>query len=456
MVDTDVARWEQDFVAEPVHVAEARRAVSAYAASIGVPDEIVRDIALAVSEAATNAVIHAFVGREPGLLRIVAVPGDDELRISVVDDGSGLVPRSDSPGLGLGLPTIGQLTESFDIRDGHDGRGTEVRMVFGVPGMRAPAPPVTAEDWRFELLAEVARLAGTGWPGPGVERLVELLVPRIADACAVDLVEQGVPHRVAARVDDDPELSAWLAARRPPAAIMSDILDVLRRGDLHITSVDATSNAALAQDDADIERMEAARLAWWVNVPLMDGDVLLGSLGIGLRAERPAPGDQLSFLAALGERAARGLANRQVLDELRRTRERLEGVLGALSEAVTVHDREGRFVYVNTAAVHLLGAGSAEEILRAEPGDLAGRFEILDADGNRIGLDDLPGQQLARGERARPLLSRSTNLITGRTWWLYTRSQFLEGDDSLIVNVIEDVTRREEAERRLRALGEEP
>ena len=436
-------------------MAEARRAVSAYAASIGVPDEIGRDIALAVSEAATNAVIHAFVGREPGLLRLVAEPGDGTLTVSVVDNGSGLVPRSDSPGLGLGLPTIGQLTESFDIRDGHDGSGTEVRMVFAVPGMRAPRPAPVHEDWRFELLAEVARLAGTGWPGPGVERLVELLVPRIAEACAVDLVEQGVPHRVAARFDHDEELSQWLAARRPPAAVMDEILDVLRAGDIHITAVSPESNAALAQLETDVAHMEAAKLAWWVNVPLTDGDVLLGSLGLGLGPDRPTPAEQLPFLAALGERAARGLANRQVLDELRRTRERLEGVLGALSEAITVHDHHGRYVYVNAAAIELLGAASATEVLQASSEELAGRFDIVGADGAPVPLEDLPGVRLAAGKPTEPLLTRSTEKATGRVRWLQTSSSYLEGDDSLIVNVIEDVTRREEAERRLRELGED-
>src|SRR5687767_7789922 len=187
MLDTDVARWQRDFPAEPAAVSHVRRAVTARAVELGATEELSRDVALAVSEAATNVVVHAFVDQTPGLLRVVVEPLDGRLAISVVDNGSGLVPRSDSPGIGLGLPTIGQLTESFDIRDGPDGTGTEVRMVFTAPGVEAPVHTVPQEDWRFELLGEVARTAGSSWPGPGLERLLGLLVPKVADACAVDL-----------------------------------------------------------------------------------------------------------------------------------------------------------------------------------------------------------------------------------------------------------------------------
>ena len=74
------------------------------------------------------------------------------------------------------------------------------------------------------MLAEVARLTGTGWPGEGVERLLDLLVPAIADACAIDLVEADGP--VASRpVHGDPaDATAWLTARRPPEHVLQTLL----------------------------------------------------------------------------------------------------------------------------------------------------------------------------------------------------------------------------------------
>ena len=142
-------------------------------------------------------------------------------------------------------------------------------------------------------------------------------------------------------------------------------------------------------------------LAHWVNLPLQVSDQLLGSLGLGLSPARSAPEEQLPFLQALADRAARGFANTQLISELRRTRQRLERILGVLAEAVTVHDERGKLVYANAAAATLLGAESVEELLAAEPGELAARFIITREDGTPVLEGDLPGQRLLAARRRR-------------------------------------------------------
>ena len=49
----------------------------------------------------------------------------------IADDGRGMPPRSDSPGLGLGLPLISDLATSLEIADG-DGSGTVLHMTFAL------------------------------------------------------------------------------------------------------------------------------------------------------------------------------------------------------------------------------------------------------------------------------------------------------------------------------------
>src|SRR5689334_7784224 len=81
-----------------------RRAVRAFAARCGVRDEPA--VTLAVSEAATNAIVHAFAGRDAGEIAVEAYCEQDHLCVIVADDGAGMKPRPDSPGIGLGLPLI--------------------------------------------------------------------------------------------------------------------------------------------------------------------------------------------------------------------------------------------------------------------------------------------------------------------------------------------------------------
>ena len=65
----------------------------------------------------------------------------------------------------------------------------------------------------------------------------------------------------------------------------------------------------------------------------------------------------LAVIAARTRQRATAMAaaNQALAVELRGTRAQLDGILGALAEAVTVHDERGATVYANRAAAELLG-----------------------------------------------------------------------------------------------------
>jgi anti-sigma regulatory factor (Ser/Thr protein kinase)/PAS domain-containing protein len=116
----------------PASVGELRHALSAELEGLPVPAALVEDIGLAVSEAATNAVLHAYLGdSNPGTLVLSARVMDDRVHVVVRDHGRGMTPRPDSPGLGLGLPLMTRLADAVQISTHPDG-GTEVRMTFTV------------------------------------------------------------------------------------------------------------------------------------------------------------------------------------------------------------------------------------------------------------------------------------------------------------------------------------
>ena len=93
-----------------------------------VSDQVLADIKLAVTEACTNVVVHAYPDVE-GPLGVRASVEDGIVTIVVVDRGRGITPRPDSPGLGLGLPLIATLADSLELGTGDEGE-TEVRMTF--------------------------------------------------------------------------------------------------------------------------------------------------------------------------------------------------------------------------------------------------------------------------------------------------------------------------------------
>ena len=109
---------------------QARRVVTDWAQSHLEDRAVISDIALAITEAATNAVLHAYNDHgSAGTIEIEAEAHADHVQLTVRDEGSGLRPRVDSPGLGLGLSLISQVADATDIRTPEDG-GTEVMMRF--------------------------------------------------------------------------------------------------------------------------------------------------------------------------------------------------------------------------------------------------------------------------------------------------------------------------------------
>jgi len=117
------------FAARADHVGAVRRAVRAYACEHAVADP--DHVALAVSEVVTNAVIHAYVGAPaPGEVEVVArCIEDDGLEVDVCDEGRGMIPRVDSPGLGVGLAVVASVAQQVEIEARPTG-GTRVFMVF--------------------------------------------------------------------------------------------------------------------------------------------------------------------------------------------------------------------------------------------------------------------------------------------------------------------------------------
>jgi serine/threonine-protein kinase RsbW len=101
--------------ARPENVAVVRHVLGAFAEALHLPVDVIEDMRLAVTEACTNVVRHAYDGVEPGPLEIVIRPVGEALDVIVTDHGRGIGPSPDTAGPGLGLPLIAALTHSLEI-----------------------------------------------------------------------------------------------------------------------------------------------------------------------------------------------------------------------------------------------------------------------------------------------------------------------------------------------------
>jgi len=115
--------------ARPENVAVVRHVLGAFAEALQLPDPVIEDMRLAVTEACTNVVRHAYSDGEPGPVEILIRPEGDTLQVVVSDRGRGLTPSSDTAGPGLGLPLIAALAHSLEIEQAPS-CGSRLRMSF--------------------------------------------------------------------------------------------------------------------------------------------------------------------------------------------------------------------------------------------------------------------------------------------------------------------------------------
>ncbi len=127
---------ELSLPARAENIALIRHAFGALGETLAVDEELLSDVRLAVTEACSNVVVHAYADRTPGPLEVLAALSDGTLTVLVRDEGPGIAPHPDSPGLGLGLPLIASLAESVQLGRDEQER-TEVCMTFSLSDGRA-------------------------------------------------------------------------------------------------------------------------------------------------------------------------------------------------------------------------------------------------------------------------------------------------------------------------------
>lgn len=131
------------FPAKPDYLVLARLALSGTLRHLGLDDEEVGDLKLAVTEACGNVVKHAY-DDGPGPVDVAFLLHPDRLVVIVEDQGAGIgrAPAHPEPPegpleSGMGMAIISAIVDEHDVGPGADGRGTVVRMTKYLAG--APA-----------------------------------------------------------------------------------------------------------------------------------------------------------------------------------------------------------------------------------------------------------------------------------------------------------------------------
>jgi serine/threonine-protein kinase RsbW len=122
--------------AKPGYIALSRLALTGLARVRPFADETLADLKLAITEACSNSVRHAYPGGE-GTVAIEYWLEGDRIAIEVVDDGTGFDhepqaadgPNGDLAEGGLGIAIIRSIADELEVGRRGDGPGSRLRFV---------------------------------------------------------------------------------------------------------------------------------------------------------------------------------------------------------------------------------------------------------------------------------------------------------------------------------------
>jgi serine/threonine-protein kinase RsbW len=121
--------------AKPEYIALGRLALTGLLRTRAIGAEVIADLKLALTEACSNSIRHAYGGGREGTVEIRYELDGERLRVEVADDGGGFDPallRADAEDLdegGLGIAIIRAVTDELAVGPRRDRAGSRLAFV---------------------------------------------------------------------------------------------------------------------------------------------------------------------------------------------------------------------------------------------------------------------------------------------------------------------------------------
>lgn len=225
-----------------------------------------------------------------------------------------------------------------------------------------------AQQHRLELLARVSDvLSSTLDSREALQRLVHMVVPAIADWCAIDELVDGEIRRIAVHHTDPAkvQLAAQLLEEYPPAIdAPHGVPRVLRTGEPEwVPHIPDELLAQLAQDERQLEISRSLGLTSYACVPIAVRGKVLGVLTL-VHAEsgRRFSAEDVAHAHDLARRAALALENARLYESVSRNEARMRALVEATAAVVWNARPDGQVVEISPSWLAFTGQTEAEYV----------------------------------------------------------------------------------------------
>ena len=182
------------------------------------------------------------------------------------------------------------------------------------------------------------------------------------------------------------------------------------------------ADVAAAGFDAELEgAVRSEGIAALAFVPLVHGGRLLGKFMLYHDEPHEWGEREVRLCRTIANHIASATVRTRARTALRESREQLETIMRTVDEGIIVQSPDGRLVYANDAAARTIGFESTADLLANERAETLARFDVLDALGDPMPPDDLPGRRALQGESSERLV-RYRIRATGEERWSVVRA----------------------------------
>ncbi|MET0615548.1 MAG: SpoIIE family protein phosphatase [Thermoleophilaceae bacterium] len=194
---------------------------------------------------------------------------------------------------------------------------------------------------------------------------------------------------------------------------------------------------------------KAAGLHGGMAFPVTAAEECVGAIEVFSREIRERDPGVYSLTEALGLQVGDFMEALRLQREREEARAQVEAILSGIADAVTAQAPDGRLLFANDAAVTLLGYDSAEALMSAPLDEIMSQYDILDERGEPFPLEALPGRRALAGEDNADTVVRFRVHDTGDERWSAVKASPIrdhEGNVTMAINVVEDITTSKRAE----------
>lgn len=304
-----------------------------------------------------------------------------------------------------------------------------------------------------------------------LKHVASLIVPFVADWCAIDLNEDGNYKRVVVIHKDKSKqkLAKYFQTHyQPDINAPAGAGMVLRTGKavMYPTVSEELAFASARNNPKILSIIQELGFSSYITVPLISRKKILGAISCMLgNGNRTYTKTEFNLTIELAKKVALAVENAQLFKkaqeelkvrrkmetQLRNSRNQLEIIFQGVGDGITVQDRNGKLIYANDAAGHSVGLSSAEAVLHTPLSSVLKNFELTDDLDRPFPLENLPGRRALLGEKEPQSLIKFKNLITGKERWSLVKARPVYDQDGSIlyaINIFHDITERRQLELR--------